>query len=380
MAFAHTTLITFPLWLGYGVRLVPFGATALVVFFVISGFVLGMSLDRNAHLPLSLRCCKFFWGRSWRIYPAHLAILLIIVPIGVLYLLHRHPVDLTGYPRIPSITVFYLHGQNFLFVTKRQLLSDGLLLTWRYNPVAWSLHVEVVLALLLPLLHWVARRRMTWMDVLLMAVCLAPGCIWDRQELRTTYPVTFVPAFYLGLLMPSWGPRWTRAMTRFGRPDLVFLLSSVVLVLPRKLWGAHWLSVVECIDSLTAFNVLVVLVWARPPVITRFLEHRTVRWVGRVSYSFYLWHWTVLRCTEKLFFSRISPAEYAAHSAVYFLGMFAVTVVLALVAADITHRFVEVPGIKLGARLWERRPRFANASQTYTLNSGLPRESANSLR
>src|SRR5438874_245120 len=45
------------------------GASAVTLFFVISGFVLLLSLNKDASAP------KFICSRAFRIYPAHMAII-----------------------------------------------------------------------------------------------------------------------------------------------------------------------------------------------------------------------------------------------------------------------------------------------------------------
>src|SRR4051794_32902214 len=53
------------------------GQTAVVVFFVISGFVIGRSLDRkDSVLPAAQSYAVFMLRRALRLYPAHIVALL----------------------------------------------------------------------------------------------------------------------------------------------------------------------------------------------------------------------------------------------------------------------------------------------------------------
>src|SRR5438552_2029976 len=107
------------------------GHTALMIFFVISGYVLGLSLDKGASRPDNVS--RFYVRRGFRIYPAHL------VALGF--------IAIAWFPA----TLSPITG-----------LFNALLLRVDMNGVAWTLVLEVAISLVFPLLYWTSRRSPGW--------------------------------------------------------------------------------------------------------------------------------------------------------------------------------------------------------------------------
>jgi peptidoglycan/LPS O-acetylase OafA/YrhL len=82
------------------------------------------------------------------------------------------------------------------------------------------------------------------------------------------------------------------------------------------------------------------------------IERRVTDWLGRISYSIYLFHVIVFVAIEWCLLRRV-PAGAAwrtQHIGVYT----AIGVAATLVVASVVYRLVEKPGIRLGHRLAER--------------------------
>jgi peptidoglycan/LPS O-acetylase OafA/YrhL len=82
------------------------------------------------------------------------------------------------------------------------------------------------------------------------------------------------------------------------------------------------------------------------------IETRVTDWLGRISYSIYLFHVIVIMAIEWWLLRRTpegSPLR-TQHVGVYT----AIGVAATLVVASLVYRFVEKPGIRLGHRLAER--------------------------
>jgi peptidoglycan/LPS O-acetylase OafA/YrhL len=93
---------------------------------------------------------------------------------------------------------------------------------------------------------------------------------------------------------------------------------------------------------LAVLFVTPLVIGGRPGLARRTLASRPFVWLGVVSYSFYLWHQPIIKAVPKRWYALHGPwASFATISLE--LG-------LSLVAAAISFRFVERPGILLGRR------------------------------
>jgi peptidoglycan/LPS O-acetylase OafA/YrhL len=81
------------------------------------------------------------------------------------------------------------------------------------------------------------------------------------------------------------------------------------------------------------------------------LDHRGLRWNGRLSYSFYLWHYIVLTIIVHELYLSFVPPVMKDYAWAMFLGTEVAGIALALALAQLTYRYIEEPGIVLGKRL-----------------------------
>jgi peptidoglycan/LPS O-acetylase OafA/YrhL len=79
------------------------------------------------------------------------------------------------------------------------------------------------------------------------------------------------------------------------------------------------------------------------------LVNSFTRFLGKISYSVYLLHFSILLLALKC--SQYFAPKLAAHHTAQFLFLFIVTVILAIPAAWLTYQFIEAPFISLGSRL-----------------------------
>ncbi len=114
-------------------------STAVVIFFVISGYVLMPALSRQTFL-------HFLLSRAVRLWPVAWA----SIALGIIYVLW-----------VPQRTLPQGSGWfNDLYsfrLENASVLLNALLVDWDFNGVLWSIYVEATAALFLPLLFWVNR-------------------------------------------------------------------------------------------------------------------------------------------------------------------------------------------------------------------------------
>ncbi|MGY1708528.1 acyltransferase family protein [Geodermatophilus sp. SYSU D00758] len=318
----HAALTTWPLDVGWA---------GVAVFFVLSGYLITrLSLADEAGPGFSFR--SFWIRRVTRIVP------LYVLAVSAYTVLPFLGEDGGGWSAVARTLPYYLTFNG-------EFVADGPM------SVAWSLGIEEKFYLLWPVVAFalLAGRRAR---LQLTAAAAALGLVT-----AVLLPVPGL-AGYAGLLVGAAVALlerrcgWTGAGMRgpLARPvaGWAAALAVVAVLLGANLPGDDR-TVYLVLCPLVAV-LLLHLVHGRSAVV-RFLGTPAMRWLGRRSYGIYLVHPLALTACAKAL-----PAGLPAHELWAGLGCLALT----LLAADLAHRLVETPFIRLGRR-WSARPRSAPA-------------------
>ncbi|MBW2413537.1 MAG: acyltransferase [Deltaproteobacteria bacterium] len=306
---------------------------AVQLFFVLSGYVLAMSLAGGlggAAVP------RFFVRRVFRIHPPYVFAVLFAWCASFFYLQTGAGAGLTPWLR-ESAAVHIGVGELALALLFPGEASGQL-------TVGWTLRVELIFSFLLPLLVLIAVRTHAW--VLLVVALLG---LWLPLSLNVAwYGIDFalgVLAYLhrerlVGLVRalpaPAAAAAGIGALALLCSPMLLGWHSGVLGVLAS---GFDPLSIVLMAAGSFA---LIVVVLARPGA-GRVLSIPPIRFLGRVSFSLYLLHHTIL-----LLIAPITSRP------VNFFVLMPLLLALSLVAAELSYRFVERPSIALGRHLSHR--------------------------
>lgn len=269
-----------------GINRLPNGTIGVMIFFVISGFLITRILldsrnrlqtGRGGSLGLTYR--NFFIRRSLRIFPLYyLAITVVYVFVPQASAIRQHP----GY--------YYLYGSNIL------LHQTG---NWAdiLSPF-WTLGVEEQLYLLWP---WVVfllpKAQFRWAIAgLLVVAVLFRGYGYARGDLDGVLMPANVDAFGLGtfwayLVVEKPG----RIMGFVNRLPVIALASLVAFVGLLLLPGGHLLVVLfqRLVISVLALYLVVNATLGFGGVVGRVLNNKQFQFVGRISYGIYVFHMLV---------------------------------------------------------------------------------------
>ena len=283
---------------------------AVLLFFVLSGFVLTKSLARR---PV-----------SWALYPVRRAVRLmpaLIVSVLACWLV----VNLLYLPPGPENSVWFkgIFPAPFSF---SDVAWNILLQNSTVNNVTWTISTELVASSLLPLLFLATRRvKIEW-----IVLALAVMTIYGRFQVAQ-----YGYCFALGALLAMKPNRPFPAL-------LPIAAIAVIWAVPfTDIFGAY-----RSVALITACGVLIYWVDLNRPT---YLRSRSVVALGRVSYSFYLIH---------------PAALYAASTSLIRLGIkdvtgnilaFVLSSVLAYFAAKVLFSLVEEPSIAWSRSIGDRR-------------------------
>lgn len=294
------------------------GLGCVVVFFVISGFVLARSLDKAD--PISF--VSFARHRAFRLLPASIAV------IGLLTFLHER-------------FGFYV-GFEGSFAPLNVLLNM-LLVKSDINGVMWSLTVEIAAT---PLIFISVRAYRKYGRTPLLAVAAVLFGLSFVGQYRDLIGANLAPlyAFVAGILVHFEGPKIARSVSLRTSSWIPVLGTALFLVAGMLKQDAGLMILMDCIGG--ALLVLAISQWPYQPAM-KLLDWRLVRFYGRISYSFYLLHMLTVAPAIALgarWFEHLNPWAIA-------MTLSVLTTLAAAGPALACYKLAEVPGINLGRRL-----------------------------
>ncbi|WP_312682643.1 acyltransferase family protein [Stenotrophomonas chelatiphaga] len=278
--------------------LLPGGFSGVDLFFVVSGFVISQSLASRPYDHMGRYLLDFYRRRVLRLLPALLLVLLVTFVVSALLVpraWRNEQYDQTGLGALFGV------GNLVLAWQQGDYFSPGADL----NPFlhTWTLGVEEQFYLLFPLLFLVwlrARASRPWVNAILPLLALASLLLAAWQT--TASPTS---AFYLlparlwelgagALLYQAIANRMLAAhWQRWALPGLMLVLVGFLYAgnQPVPFPGAI-ATVVGTLMLLAAAASATTL--QRPNGLLRVLQWPPLAYLGRLSYSLYLWHWPLL--------------------------------------------------------------------------------------
>ena len=331
------------------------GANGVDLFFTISGFVIVRGLLprlQNAHGQIFLaETLTFFLRRFWRLQPS--AWLWLLIPTLLSATFNRTDVFHSLRDNVASAVTAILAVNNLHFGALYGQGSSGI--TFPY----WSLSLEEQFYLLLPAAILLLRKRLVLLMIglLIYQFFMPLGAMWNA---------TRPGAFAVGVLLAMWNLQPSYAMARptfldrspatrfcvlFG---LILLIGGIGSDLPAPLYSVAY-GLIAVLSGM--------LVYAASFSSGYIMRHGTARrclvWVGSRSYAIYLIHMTAYAFTRELY-SRFAAPVWVASNWLAFQYL-AITAVLIVVAAELTHRYIEVPARRYGRSVRIVAPRQADA-------------------
>jgi peptidoglycan/LPS O-acetylase OafA/YrhL len=324
------------------------GLSAVVLFFVLSGFVLHLSYGRGARQTVG----GFMVRRVSRIWVPY------AIWVGAAMVLSV----LLGGEHIPALSSWFnIPWQKPLdaaAVAEHALLvgsfDDG-----QYVPAIWSLVHEMRISLVFPLLVGVTLT-LGWRRGLMSALplaCLgyATSKVWSPVE-----TVMYLLCFAVGILLAEHRHAITLRLTHSRRGTRLLLAVGGALLFSGFAWtDERWFP--EPIGRLAHLHLATVLAATASAAIfialaqvpgraRQALRSRLPQFLGRISYSLYLGHTVVLLAIMHFMAPRIDP-----------VALLVPIWMLSIALAAVSERWIERPAQALGRRTARRLERRATA-------------------
>jgi peptidoglycan/LPS O-acetylase OafA/YrhL len=320
--------------------LIPGGYLGVDVFFVLSGFLITSLLFKEWRETGRIALRRFYFRRALRLFPALAALLAVGTAFALLF---------PNAPQSPHVLKGV--GYSLVYMTNWASIRDPSSL----GPLGhtWSLAVEEQFYLLWPILLIVLLRftRGRWtLIAATVALALASG-VWRLFLLsRGSTPWrlyvgtdTRADSLFLGCVAAFVLARPGVALfvSRSARLRLAAVGAAILLLALMRNTSLEWVGYgrgMFLVVAIAAATIAVVVASSPDWAITSLLSIPPLVWIGRLSYSLYLWHLPI--------YGLIKPGRFGG-------GMVAIRVsrvVIAFAVAGISYYLIERPFLRLKNR------------------------------
>jgi len=300
------------------------GFVGVDVFFVISGYLITKILLKEMEEG-TYSVAKFYQRRILRIFPALVALLLVVSVLGYFFLF---PTEFKEYGQsMYSAALFY---SNIFFWRKSGYFAGAsehkaLLHTW-------SLAVEEQFYLFFPLLLSLVakffKQQYRLAIAVVVVVSFALSVYWVRHNPNAAFYLLPTRVWELGLgslvaatPLTNVGKSVRNGLSFVGLALLAYAMFALTTAMPFP--GIN--AVYPCLGA------ALLIAFGEDTMVGNLLGSKPLVWIGLISYSLYLWHWPLL------VFARLQYGDELS------VGVAIGAILAATVAAVISYRFVEQP-------------------------------------
>ncbi|MCX2827579.1 acyltransferase [Bacillus pseudomycoides] len=323
------------------------GHSAVIIFFVLSGFVLSLPFYKGTEFNY----LKYLIKRVCRIYIPYIVILFIA--IGIKLGIHSKIGTIPGLVQWGSWNIevsFNRVMEHILFL--REFNSDAFIM------VIWSLVHEMRISIVFPLIIFLLLR-VNWKVSIGIAMFLSViGYLLMKNipsefnmPVSTNYFITlhYSSMFIIGALLAKNREYLVSKIINLKVKYLVLPLGLLFFNYPRipfmllsKLIGEiDYELYLIIIDWYICFGaVLIILSALSSKLFSKLLLIKPVQFIGEISYSLYLVHPIVLLTTVHIFYGKISVPL-----------ILLISFLFTMVVSVLCYKFIEIPSIKIGRKL-----------------------------
>ena len=288
-------------WYAPLLRLISNGSRGVELFFVISGFMLGLPFARHSLLrEKQVSIAHYFLRRLTRLEPPYLCNLVVL---AAAIMIHE-------YKTSSELVAHFLATALYIHELIYQRVST-------INGVTWTLEIEIQFYLIVPILALVYRLRPASLRRGSFVVAAAAFVAWELIAVRKDFwgnpeawiynSVFFYLQFFLtGMLLSDLYltliPRWKPGLAW----DAAGLCCWMIYFYENVSWDAALLPILLFIGFIGAFRGI---------CLRRFFRMEAPTLIGGMCYTIYLWHFFLIaiffKVTKHLLFGDDTLANLA---------------------------------------------------------------------
>ncbi|WP_379144574.1 acyltransferase family protein [Paenibacillus sp. sgz500992] len=316
------------------------GPEAVKLFFVLSGFVLALPFLKGG----TIRYLPYLLKRFLRIcIPFYVAICLAVL---LSIVIQRSS--------IPELSEWYNSMSWTTPISARLLLGHFFLIgnfnVNAFNNVIWSLVHEMRISILFPLMMYGVIRYSWQKNVAAYLLAGIIGFYLGGYGDTVGYMLLFV----VGALLAKHRAFFIKQYKRTGSLPKIILFTFAYALYSLHAPGSNPLitGLVSYINMLGCGSLIIIALSSGR--FSTILRNKAVSYLGRISYSLYLYHFIILVASIKLLYGVI-PIGF----------ILLLTAAASISIAALSYHFIEIPSIKWGKTL--TRSRDTAIQQQYAL-------------
>ena len=329
-----------------GINGIP-GGFGVTVFFFLSGYLITTLLRREYERSNGIDFKKFYMRRVLRIWPPFYIVLVLAIGVAWLSGFYANATS-EHYHAILSQVLHYSNYFNLQFSDRSMAYGTA---------VYWSLAVEEHFYLLFPLLYVLLRRIgvgsskqafvfwgicaavLLWRFLLVFKMGIDDGRIYDRIFFATD---TRVDSILFGCALAVTGNpalKQDRQMSEFNLKYIYLPLGCLLLLCSVLIRASEFRDTIRyTIQGIALYPFFIAAIRFPDWLIFQPLNWGWVRFMGVLSYSLYLIHFTVIKVLH-LYLPDIGLVQTAVLS-----------MLISTVLAYAVYRLAEVPAAKIKRR------------------------------
>ncbi|MCT4580157.1 MAG: acyltransferase [Flavobacteriales bacterium] len=308
------------------------GKLGVVLFFVLSGFLITYLLLAEEKAFKKISIVKFYMRRVLRIWPLYFLIIILaffVLPNIDIFILPGFEKDVI-YSNLPSKLLLYA----FFFPN----LALSLLGTVPFASHTWSIGTEEQFYLVWPLiLSYIKKNRI----VAMLAIIIFYICF--KFFLQTSFASSYVP--YSNILLAFWNSfpidcmaigglysillfRKNKILKYLIRNDVFYFsifLVSILMLAGIRIPYIHY-------EFYSVFFGLIILNFSVNDKIKLSLENKTLNYLGNISYGLYMYHPIAIVLVTSISLSLGLSTNWI---------LYPLSVILTILIADISYRYFE---------------------------------------
>lgn len=293
------------------------GYVGVDIFFVISGFLMTSIILKSIGRG-SFSYLDFLWSRAVRIYPPMLVLLLVTLSLGYFFL---NPQDYAELAKNSLSAVASLGNVRF-YVSTLDYFAPAQQTNWLLH--LWSLAIEFQFYFVYPLILWAGAKfgRIGFVLILVFILSFSISVALTMADQSASFFLlpSRVWEFVAGGLAFVYGSRLPDAWRKFTLAFGLGLIFICILTYRESMAFPGWIAIVPVLGTSLVIS-------ARIENLA--LSNGLLQFLGRISYSVYLWHWPLWVAFQQY---RVPVTAFST----------CVLLLLSILLGWISYRFIEV--------------------------------------
>ena len=300
------------------------GNAAVILFFVLSGVVLTISVFNSRHDFIISTCAALAIKRILRLYPP------MFVCIIFTYVI------------VFATFAFYKIPYSQFYFTNKNLLNNIFLVSPEVAAHTWTIFLEIAVIPLIVLLCLISLKHSTYWLIVFLALSLIISVTRPSLLSYGNFSVYFF-SFVLGIAI---GVFYIRNLVIHVPIHSTILLVSFFAI---ELFGT-FLIIQMIIASILVYKIIF-----SQDALGSLLSAKLSLYFGRISYGLYLWHY-VFTIIAYTIIAIHFPGALGDYKALYGLSTFPVVLLITVILAHWSEELIERPLIRLGHRATKHLP------------------------